>query len=120
MGEVWRATDTRKNDRLVALKLLPTELTANADFAARFRRVAEAVARLSNPHVVPIHDYGEIEDRLFIDMRMVDGVDLAALVGRAAPVDPRRAVAIVEQVADALDDAHAAGLVHRDVKPSNI
>jgi serine/threonine protein kinase len=120
MGEVWRATDSRKSDRVVALKLLPAALASDEDFTSRFRREAHTAARLSDPHVVPIHDYGEIDGRLFIDMRMVDGDDLGALIRRAAPFDPTRAVDIVEQVADALDAAHAAGLVHRDVKPSNI
>jgi len=120
MGEVWRAVDTRKNDRVVALKLLPASLAASADFASRFRREAHTAARLSDPHVVPIHDYGEIDGRLFIDMRLVEGEDLGALIRHGAPFDPARAVDVVEQVADALDAAHAAGLVHRDVKPSNI
>jgi serine/threonine protein kinase len=118
MGEVHRAVDTRKG-RSVALKRLPAELTGDPSIEARFRREAEVAARLIEPHVIPIHDYGQIEGRLFLDMRLVEGVDLAK-VSREGPVPPRRAVSIVGQIADALDAAHGDGLVHRDVKPSNI
>jgi serine/threonine protein kinase len=118
MGEVHRAVDTRKG-RSVALKRLPAELTGDPSIEARFRREAEVAARLIEPHVIPIHDYGQIDGRLFLDMRLVEGVDLAK-VSREGPVPPRRAVSIIGQIADALDAAHGDGLVHRDVKPSNI
>ncbi|OBA82119.1 hypothetical protein A9W99_12005 [Mycobacterium sp. 1164966.3] len=118
MGEVWRAYDTA-TDRVVALKLLPSHFAADAAFKKRFRREAHAAARLSEPHVLPIHTYGEIEGRLFVDMRLINGRDLNALVS-AGPLDPMRAVLIVEQTAKALQAVHDAGLVHRDVKPSNI
>jgi serine/threonine-protein kinase len=118
MGEVHRAVDTRKG-RSVALKRLPAELTGDPSIEARFRREAEVAARLIEPHVIPIHDYGQIDGRLFLDMRLVEGVDLAK-VSREGPVPPQRAVSIVGQIADALDAAHGDGLVHRDVKPSNI
>ncbi|MDD7920038.1 protein kinase domain-containing protein [Actinomycetospora callitridis] len=119
MGEVWRAVDTRKG-RTVALKRLPAEMTGEREFEDRFRREAHAAARLNDPHVIPIHDFGEIEGRLFLDMRLVAGDDLGAVVEKEGALEPARAVSVLEQVASALDAAHDEGLVHRDVKPSNI
>jgi serine/threonine protein kinase len=120
MGQVFRAHDT-VTDRIVALKVLPSHLAGDPVFQQRFRREAHAAAGLSDPHVVPIHGYGEIDGRLYLDMRLIDGEDLGTVLSEAdGPLDPERAVTIVEQVAAALDAAHAVGLVHRDVKPSNI
>jgi serine/threonine protein kinase len=118
MGEVYRAYDTRRG-RVVALKILQTELARDEGFRARFRRESDSAARLQNPHVVPIHDFGEIDGRLYIDMRLVDGVGLDRIVA-GGPMNPRRAVALVGQVAEALADAHRNGILHRDIKPSNI
>jgi serine/threonine protein kinase, bacterial len=120
MGEVYRAVDTRKNRGEVALKRLPAGLADDADFQRRFLREAELAARLRDPHVIPIHDYGEIDGQPYLDMRLVDGTDLASHLARNGPFDPSRAVDLVAQVAGALDAAHAEGLVHRDVKPHNI
>ncbi|GAA4810005.1 hypothetical protein GCM10023200_54740 [Actinomycetospora chlora] len=120
MGEVHRAIDTRKNRGEVALKRLPAGLAADPDFQRRFLREAELAARLRDPHVIPIHDYGEIDGQPYLDMRLVDGTDLASHLARNGPLDPSRAVDLVAQVAGALDAAHAEGLVHRDVKPHNI
>ncbi|WP_342213604.1 serine/threonine-protein kinase [Nocardia wallacei] len=119
MGEVYEAYDTNR-DRVVALKLLPRALAEDPAYQARFRRESQATAGLSEPHVIPIHTWGEINGVLYIDMRLVRGDNLRTLLRRHSPMDPDRAVALVEQVAAALDAAHSAGLVHRDVKPANI
>ena len=119
MGEVWRAHDTAANNRTVAIKLLPPQLAADHTFVQRFRREADAAAGLNNPHIIPIHQYGEIDGRFYVDMRLIEGRDLQEVLADG-PLEPGRAVRIVEQVAKALHAAHKIGLVHRDVKPSNI
>src|ERR1700739_1828306 len=118
MGEVWRAHDT-VTDRIVAIKLLPAHFSENAEFQQRFRREAHAAARLNTPHVIPIHDYGDIDGRLFVSMRLIEARALEAVVADG-PIEPARAVRIIEGVALALQAAHKVGLLHRDVKPSNI
>ncbi|VAZ82453.1 serine/threonine-protein kinase PknD [Mycobacterium persicum] len=119
MGEVYEAEDTRKR-RVVALKLISPEFSGDPVFRARMQREADAAGRLTEPHVVPIHDYGEIDGKLFLEMRLVNGTDLATLLKRSGPFSPARAVAIVRQIAAALDAAHTTGVTHRDVKPENI
>jgi serine/threonine protein kinase len=118
MGEVWRAFDT-VTQRVVAIKVLPPQMAQDPTFEARFRREAKAAAGLDNPHIVPIYDYGEIDGRLFVTMRLVKGRDLATVIAQG-PLPPEQAVAIVDQIAGALHAAHRAELIHRDVKPSNI
>ncbi|NOP99962.1 protein kinase domain-containing protein [Mycolicibacterium fortuitum] len=120
MGEVYQAYDS-DTDRIVALKVLPPHLAQDSTFQERFRRESHAAAGVSNPHVVPIHGYGEIDGRLYLDMRLIEGRNLGAMLTKTGkPMDPAFVVGMVEQVAEALDGAHAAGLIHRDVKPSNI
>ncbi|MGB6209382.1 protein kinase domain-containing protein [Mycobacterium sp.] len=118
MGEVWRAHDT-ETDRIVAIKVLPAHLYEDEEFQRRFRREAHAAARLNSPHVIPIHNYGEIDGRLYVDMRLIEGRDLQAVLAEG-PLELARAVHIIEQVAMALHAAHEVGLLHRDIKPSNI
>jgi serine/threonine protein kinase, bacterial len=119
MGDVYEAEDTRKG-RVVALKLISPQFSDDPMFRARMQREAGAAGRLTEAHVVPIHDYGEINGQLYLDMRLIDGANLAALLKRSGPLSPPRAVAIVRQIASALDAAHASGVTHRDVKPENI
>jgi predicted Ser/Thr protein kinase len=118
MGEVYEAFDTDKN-RTVALKILADGFSNDATFRKRFQRESHAAAVLQEPHVIPIHDWGEIDGRLYIDMRLVDGQTLDELIAKG-PLEPSRAVAIIGQVGAALDAAHTQGLMHRDIKPHNI
>ena len=90
MGEVWRALDTATNNRTVAIKLLPPHLAEDDTFVQRFRREADAAAKLNNPHVIPIHTYGEIDGRLYVDMRLIEGRDLQEVLA-GGPLEPGRA-----------------------------
>jgi len=119
MGDVYEAEDTVR-ERIVALKLMSETLSNDPVFRSRMQREARTAGRLQEPHVVPIHDFGEIDGQLYVDMRLIDGVDVGSILSRYGTLSPARAVAIVRQVASALDAAHAAGVLHRDVKPENI
>ncbi|WP_343601374.1 serine/threonine-protein kinase [Mycobacterium sp.] len=118
MGKVYEAYDTDKG-RTVALKLLNEQYADDEKFRVRFLRESRAAAILQEPHVIPIHDWGEIDNVLYIDMRLVRGQTLHDILKKGA-LDPQRATDIVGQIAAALDAAHAEGLIHRDVKPQNI
>jgi serine/threonine protein kinase len=115
---VYKAHDT-VIDRHVAVKVLSTELGAEPGFRERFRREAHTAARLTEPHIIPIYDTGEVDGRLYLVMPIIIGTDVGTLLKREGPMNPQRAVRVIEQLATALDAAHAARLVHRDVKPSN-
>jgi DNA-binding beta-propeller fold protein YncE len=119
MGVVYRATHLAL-ERPVALKVIARELADRGDFRERFGRESRLAARLDHPAVVPIYDSREVDGELLIAMRLVEGGDLRRLLDREGPLEPERAVALLGQIADALDAAHAAGIVHRDVKPHNV
>ncbi|WP_433599551.1 serine/threonine-protein kinase [Nocardia sp. CA-135953] len=118
-GQVWLARDTVA-DRAVALKVLACSHAADPTCRLRFTREARLAAQAPGPHRVPIHTFGELDGRLYIDMEFIEGTDVSALLRDGGPLDPARAVAIIAQTAMALDAMHRVGLVHRDVKPSNI
>lgn len=118
MGEVFEAYDNQIG-RAVALKIIKSQFADDDSYRTRFERESRAVAKLQEPHVIPIHGCGEIDGCLFIDMRLVRGADLQSLIENG-PLDPDRSVDIIGQVAAALDAAHAEGLIHRDVKPQNV
>jgi tRNA A-37 threonylcarbamoyl transferase component Bud32 len=119
MAQVYRAHDVQR-DRVVALKLLDATLARDERFRQRFLRESQLAASLDHPHIVPTLGSGEEHGRLYLVMQLIDGSDLRQVLRNEGRIEPERAVGLVEQAAGALDAAHAAGLVHRDVKPGNI
>ncbi len=119
MGEVYRAYDTVR-ERMVAVKLLRAEMAADKSYQERFRRESRVAARLQEPHVIPVHDFGDIDGTLYIDMRLVEGASLKDELRANGPLEPRRAASIIKQIGAALDAAHSDKLIHRDIKPENV
>ncbi len=118
MGAVYKAVH-KKLDRLVALKVLPRELAADPSFEERFLREARALASLQHPNLIAVHDFGEVGGLFYLVLEYVDGPNLRELLARGR-LEPHRALRIVPQICQALEYAHAEGVVHRDIKPENI
>src|SRR4051795_13616439 len=125
MGQVWRARDVLLG-RPVAVKLLRSEYTGDPAFLARFRAEATHAAALSHPNIAAVYDYGEVtseqdgEHLAYLVMELVQGAPLSTLLREEGPLSPEATLSVLRQTAEALAEAHHAGLVHRDVKPGNI
>jgi eukaryotic-like serine/threonine-protein kinase len=126
MGEVYLATH-RMLARPAAIKLIRPEVLAAGDgntaqlAVTRFKREAEAAAKLRSPHTVELYDFGVTEDRtLYFVMELLDGMDLETMVQQYGPLPPARVIHVLRQICESLEEAHASGMIHRDIKPANI
>mgnify|MGYP000105992738 CR=1 FL=1 len=120
MGEVYRARHLRLAGRLAAVKVLPASFAAEPDFLRRFEQEANSAAALDHPAILPVWDYGEQDGQPYLAMPLVGGGSLKELLERRGPLSPAEAESFLTPIADALDYAHARGIIHRDVKPANI
>ena len=119
MAEVYKGRHSRL-ERMVAIKVLPASLASEADFRARFEREARSIASLRHPNIVQMFDFGDVEGTYYMVMEYISGKDLAHLMSETNPLPRALVYSLASEVASALDYAHAQGLVHRDVKPSNV
>src|SRR3954464_3395716 len=120
MGVVWLAEEQNGQSRRAALKVLPDDLAGNSEIRERFLRESGYAERVKHPNIAEGYGAGEQDGSLWLAMRYLEGTDLSSILRRTGPLQPRQALAITGQVAAALDEAHKAGLLHRDVKPGNV